>query len=100
MCDCCKSENGDLKDNIAAGKQISVTYRKEYLRAHDLSCELRKSVADLNETLEMRTEESDLARGLFKAMMNEYADLLGRYSKMCDDYESLSSLYEAEHVEF
>ena len=33
-------------------------------------------------------------------IMNEYANLSDRYSKMRDDYESLSSLYEAEHGEF
>ena len=81
-----KAELVDVRSDLADTTTTLDTYRKLRVKLHS--------------TISTLTEERDLARELFRGMMNEYADLSDRYSKMCDDYESLSSLYEAEHGEF
>ena len=54
--------------------------------------DLRKCVSDQEDTIRTLMEERDLSRELFQGMVSAYADLLDRYSKMCDDDEELVSL--------
>ena len=69
-------------------------YRDMHVKMSRANSDLRKSAADLNETLAMITEERDLSRELFQGMVSAYADLLDRYAKMCDDYDGLVSRYD------
>ena len=75
-------------------------YREMHVKMSRSNSELRKSVADMNEALAACTGERDLARELFQGMVSEYADLLDRYSKMCDDYGVEGSRYVAGHGKF
>ena len=59
----------------------------------DTCSDLRKSVSDLEDTICRLTEERDLSRELFQGMASEYANLLARYEKSCDDYEKLASRF-------
>ena len=56
--------------------------------------ELKVEVSGLEDAIRMLTEERDLARELFQGMVSEYADLLGRHAKMCDDYDGFVSRYD------
>ena len=70
-------------------------YRGMHVNMSRANSDLRKSVSDLEDTIRTRTEERDLSRELFQGMVSEYADLLDRHSKMCDDYDGLVSRYDA-----
>lgn len=83
-----RAELSGVRSDLEDTTKTLDKYREMHVKRSRANSELRKSVADLNEALEMRTEERDLARELFKAMMNEYADLLDRYSILCDAYEA------------
>ena len=69
-------------------------YRGMHVNMSRANSDLRKSVSGLKDAIRTLTEERDLARELFQGMVSEYADLLDRYAKMCDDYDGLVSRYD------
>ena len=68
-----KAELSDVRSDLADTTETLDTYR-----------ELR---AKMDNTIRTLTDERDLSRELFQGMVSEYADLLDRYSKKCDDFE-------------
>ena len=99
-----KAELSAVRHDLADTTKTLDKYRDMHVKMSRANSELRKSVADLNETLEALTEERDLARELFQGMVREYADLSDRYAKSCDDYKVLASRFvwrnDAEHDKF
>ena len=85
-----KAELSDVRSDLADTTATLDTCRKMRFKMDNAICTL--------------TEERDLARELFQGMMREYADLLDRYTKSCDEYEKLASRFiwrnDAEHAEF
>ena len=88
-----KAELSGVRSDLADTTKTLDKYREMHAKMSKANSELRKSVADLNETLATRTEERDLARELYQDRIRCYADLLNRYSKTCDDYEELASRF-------
>ena len=60
-------------------------YRGMHVNMSRANSELRKSVSDQEDTIRTLMEERDLSRELFQGMVSEYANLLDRYAKSCDD---------------
>ena len=60
-------------------------YRDMHVMMSRTNSGLRKSASDLEGIIRTLTEERDLSRELFQGMVSEYADLLDRYAKLCDD---------------
>ena len=95
-----KAELSGVRQDLADTTKTLDKYREMHVKMSRANSELRKSVADMNEALVACTGERDLARELFQGMVSEYADLLDRYSKMCDDYGVEASHYVARHGKF
>ena len=68
-------------------------YRDMHVKMSRAKSELRKSVSGLEDTIRTLTEERDLSRESFQGMVSEYADLLVRYEKSCDDYGKSASRF-------
>ena len=99
-----KAEMSGVRLDLADTTKTLDKYRGMHVKMSRANSDLRKSAADLNETLAMITEERDLSRELFQGMVSAYADLLDRYAKSCDDYEDLASRFiwrdDSEHEKF
>ena len=99
-----KAELSNVRLDLADTTKTLDKYRGMHVEMSRANSDLRKSAADLNETLAMITEERDLSRELFQGMVSAYADLLDRYAKSCDDYEDLASRFiwrdDSEHEKF
>ena len=74
-------------------------YRDMHVKLSRAKSDLGKSVSDLEDTIRTLTEERDLSRELFQGMVSEYADLLDRYAKSCDDYKELASRFVWRNVD-
>ena len=89
-----KAELSEVRHDLADTTKTLDKYRDMHVKRSRANSELRKSVADMEDTIRTLTEERDLARELFQGMMSEYADLLDRYSILCDAYAT------SEHGKF
>ena len=88
-----KAELTVVRSNLADTSKTLDKYRGMHVKMSKANSDLRKSVSDLEDTIRTLTEERDLSRELFQGMVSEYADLLDRYTKSCDDYEELASRF-------
>ena len=93
MCKCLEEELAAVRLDQADTTKTLDKYRDMHVKMSRANSELRHSVSDLEDTMASLTEERDLARELFQGMVSEYADLLDRYVKSCDDYAELSSRF-------
>lgn len=71
MCKCLEEELAAVRLDLADTTTTLDRYR-----------DMRVKMEGIIRTL---TEERDLSRELFQGMVSEYADLLDRYAKLCDD---------------
>ena len=102
-----KAELTEVRHDLADTTKTLDKYRDMHVKRSRANSDLRKSVADLEDTIHTLTEERDLARELFQGMVTKHAKLLDRYSMIRDHYDDLVSRYdallphnEAEHGEF
>ena len=95
-----KAELSEVRHDLAGTTKTLDKYRDMHVKMSRAKSELRKSVADLNETLATRTEERDLARELYQDMIRGYACLLDRYTEKCADYDARVSRHDADHGKF
>ena len=128
MCKCLEEEIEELKAELKQETERAITWRSLWNLSGNTISELRATLsnaetelaavrhdlADTNTTLDKYrdmhvkmsraksdlTEERDLSRVLFQGVVSEYADLLDRYAKKCDDYDAQVSRYDTEHGEF